>query len=597
MRKPKMRNTYMELTKSFRYQPLHAPRGGFAVWILVNILLTPLGTAYAQQGNSQEASKPVSEQEIVEMLKKGTLKPDEIGSAVCSIKASFNMTEDIEREFRQAGADDQLILRLKGCVPPPPPPQLPPPPARIVVTTSPQAQVYLDDAFRGLASPQGELVIENLARGDHRLRVHLDGKKESERGINIAAEQVYPVPMPLEDMPASLQVRTEPGASLWMDSANRGTVDANGEFALAEVPRGGHTLRIAAPGKIDRVLSVNVIPGVKTPVEVVLIDRVQVNPKDGLKYAWVPPGTFAMGCSPGDNDCASSENPPHQVTLTKGFWMGQTEVPVGAYISYTTATRQKMPSHAPRIYDGWANANLPIVSVTWYEASQYCAWAGGRLPTEAEWEYAARGGTLRARYGSLDEIAWYKDDSAGRTHEVAAKVPNPFFLFDMLGNVWEWVQDWYDPNYYQNSPAQDPPGPSTGQQRSLRGGSWIIDPWMVRVSDRYSLSPGANSNFFGFRCVVECPNNLQACMGAPTSGEIIWTGDVNGTQLITIDKDHADVGTLQGSLPGVVCIIQPLDEKHVSVVSTPGSENNFNRLVLRVKGRGGMREVVKWSLQ
>ena len=90
-------------------------------------------------------------------------------------------------------------------------------------------------------------------------------------------------------------MRTEPGASLWLDSASRGTVDANGELSLPQVPPGWHTLRVAAPGKIDGVLSINVVSAAKTPVEIVLIDRVQVNPKDELKYAWVPPGTFTMG--------------------------------------------------------------------------------------------------------------------------------------------------------------------------------------------------------------------------------------------------------------------------------------------------------------
>ena len=208
-----------------------------------------------------------------------------------------------------------------------------------------------------------------------------------------------------------------------------------------------------------------------------------------------------MGCSPGDNDCADPEKPAHQVTLRKAYWIGQTEVTVGAYKRFVAAAKAKMPPVAPKLYRGWKNDSFPIVDVTWDEANQYCAWTGGRLPTEAEWEYAARGGSPQARYGNLGEIAWSKENAGNQTHEVAAKLANGYGLYDTLGNVWEWVNDWYDPNYYQSGAAQDPPGPPTGQEKVLRGGSWIVDPKLLRVSDRYSIKPDARSDYFGFRCV------------------------------------------------------------------------------------------------
>ncbi len=143
---------------------------------------------------------------------------------------------------------------------------------------------------------------------------------------------------------------------------------------------------------------------------------------------------------------------------------------------------------------------MPIVNVSWDDAQAYCGWMGGRLPTEAEWEYAARGGSTEARYGNLDEIAWYNQNSGNQTHEVAQKRANGFGLYDMLGNVWEWVNDWYDQNYYQNSPSQDPKGPASGQFRVLRGGSWRNLPRYVRVSFRGWYNPAVRGISLGFRC-------------------------------------------------------------------------------------------------
>jgi serine/threonine-protein kinase len=227
--------------------------------------------------------------------------------------------------------------------------------------------------------------------------------------------------------------------------------------------------------------------------------EVRVNPKDGLKYVWIPPGTFMMGCSPGDSDCGDEEKPPHQVTITKGFWMGQTAVTVGAYKRFVGATGRQMP-YAPYFNSGWVNENMPIIWVSWDDAHDYCTWAGGLLPTEAEWEYAARAGSTEARYGPIDEIAWYSKNSGGKTQEVRQKSANGFGLHDMLGNVWEWVNDWYDENYYKNSPSQDPAGPTSGQMRVLRGGSWDYTPRNVRVSGRNRLMPPGASNYNGFRC-------------------------------------------------------------------------------------------------
>jgi formylglycine-generating enzyme required for sulfatase activity len=205
-----------------------------------------------------------------------------------------------------------------------------------------------------------------------------------------------------------------------------------------------------------------------------------------------------MGCSPGDNECQDDEHPSHRVTLPNGFWLGQTEVTVGAYKRFAAATGRQMPP--PTSFDAtWTNDELPIVMVTWDDAREYCAWAGMRLPTEAEWEYAARGGSTQARYGPLDNVAWHGGNAGGQTHPVGEKQANAFDLDDMLGNAWEWVYDRYDPSYYQNSPMQDPAGPSSGQDRVLRGGSWYDPAGTVRVSRRNRGYPDDRDGG-GIRC-------------------------------------------------------------------------------------------------
>ena len=216
----------------------------------------------------------------------------------------------------------------------------------------------------------------------------------------------------------------------------------------------------------------------------------KVNPKDGLTYVWIPPGTFRMGCSPGDNECFDNEKPAHQVTITKGFWLGETPVTQQAW--------QRVTGQNPSNFKG---PSLPIETVNWDEAKAYCVAIGGRLPTEAEWEYAARAGSTGARYGNLDEIAWYSGNSGSQTHEVRRKSPNAFGLFDMLGNVWQWTEGWYGD--YQPSAHSDPSGAASGQYRALRGGSWYNDPRLARVSYRGRYAPGDRLNVIGLRCVGE----------------------------------------------------------------------------------------------
>jgi formylglycine-generating enzyme required for sulfatase activity len=228
-----------------------------------------------------------------------------------------------------------------------------------------------------------------------------------------------------------------------------------------------------------------------------------------------------------------NEKPSHHVIFSKGFWMGQTEVTVSAYRKYAKATGRKSPKElvlaAPESYrdEGYPQSDdHPIAFVTWEDAVQYCEWAGGRLPSEAEWEYAARAGSKTARYGNLNDIAWYADnsgrsrlnsselhdrqlrnqqlkDNGNDTHPVGRKAPNDLGLYDMLGNVNEYCSDWYGENYYEVSDKRDPTGPAGGEFYIIRGGEYSSRPLAIRASYRTYMLPEHRFKSIGFRCVLE----------------------------------------------------------------------------------------------
>jgi formylglycine-generating enzyme required for sulfatase activity len=192
----------------------------------------------------------------------------------------------------------------------------------------------------------------------------------------------------------------------------------------------------------------------------------------GMEFVRIPPGEFMMGCSEGDVLCDADETPRHRVQLTKGFEIGKFEV--------TQAQWMALMHDNPSSQQG---SDLPVETISKLDAQQFLAKLNDlhdgyryRLPTEAEWEYAARAGQNPAATGKLDEIAWYAANSDEETHPVGMKKPNAWGIFDMLGNVREWVSDLYSATYYSQSPASDPSGPSpeqyaaSGPGRGGRGG-------------------------------------------------------------------------------------------------------------------------------
>jgi formylglycine-generating enzyme required for sulfatase activity len=426
----------------------------------------------------QESGPPLTHDRVMRLVRLG-MNGAELAARIKGRGLDFEPSDADLEALRRAGAQEVVIRAIREVKPQPlTRDQV----GKLVAGGVPSERAAMLVKQRGIDFVADEQYLDmlRLAGGDDAL---IAGVREASRSVT-----------------AQLAVQTSPGAEVFLNGTLQGNADPQGTFTVRAKP-GAYALKVSLKGKLDFERTVTLTPPQPTKVEARLESpppEVRVNPKDGLKYVWIPPGTFMMGCSPGDNECGDDERPAHQVTITRGFWMGQTPVTVGAYRRFCGATRHQMP-RAPNFNNGWANENMPIVNVIWDDAQAYCGWMGGRLPTEAEWEYAGRAGSTDSRYGNMDDIAWYIGNSGNETHDVAQKRPNGFGLYDMLGNVWQWVNDWDDWNYYHNSPSQDPSGPSAGRHRVLRGGSWDGYPGIVRVSDRGSHGP-AWDDYGGFRC-------------------------------------------------------------------------------------------------
>ncbi|MGD2140562.1 MAG: formylglycine-generating enzyme family protein [Burkholderiales bacterium] len=237
----------------------------------------------------------------------------------------------------------------------------------------------------------------------------------------------------------------------------------------------------------------------------------------GMEFLEIPAGTFVMGTPNLDEviaenpkgriDTVRDEHPPHSVTFTTPFYLGTTEVTQGQWLEVMGTQPGPAPYWSAR---DWRR--LPVVSVSWHDAERFIQRlqvrdpkTRYRLPTEAEWEYAARAGTQGLRPTRAQAVAghaWYIKNSGDVPHPVATRAPNPWGLYDMLGNVWEWTRDWYARDYYARAAESDPQGPATGDKRVRRGGSYHCSLHMVRPGYRSADSPDTAYSVVGFRLVA-----------------------------------------------------------------------------------------------
>ena len=242
----------------------------------------------------------------------------------------------------------------------------------------------------------------------------------------------------------------------------------------------------------------------------------------GMKFVTISPGSFEMGCTAEQSDCDADEKPAHKVTLTRGFQIQATEVTQGQYRAVMGTNPSKFSS---------CGLDCPVENVSWHDAIKFAnalskkeglkpAYSGSghsirwdksangyRLPTEAEWEYAARGGKATRYSGSdkLGDVAWTRANSGKTTHKVGTKKANAWGLHDMSGNVWEWCWDWYGSSFYNSSPGTDPVGARSGGRRVLRGGSWGNEPANARVANRNGYDPDNRNVNLGLRLARTSP--------------------------------------------------------------------------------------------
>ena len=227
-----------------------------------------------------------------------------------------------------------------------------------------------------------------------------------------------------------------------------------------------------------------------------------------MKMIWVEGGDFLMGCTSEQGNCESDEQNVRRVTVD-GFYIGMLEVTQSQWEKVVGTSIYQQKSKANASYTCGVGPDYPMYYVSWDEAMEFCRLLSNKtghtytLPTEAQWEYAARGGNKNegAKYAGsnmIDAVAWYTDNSG--THIVGSKRANALGIYDMSGNVWEWCKDWYA-NSYVSYDTNNPVGPSSGSVRVIRGGSWRNVAFNCRVASRNNYYPGIRGNGLGFRVV------------------------------------------------------------------------------------------------
>ena len=380
---------------------------------------------------------------------------------------------------------------------------------------TPAVSLYVDKKSVGSLPWNG-----NLKEGMHLLEVRKDGYRSQQKTIQLAQQQKLDVAFDaLSAIQGNLSVNFKPfGSDVYVDGVKVGQSPRVFNGVLV----GNHNVEIRKSGYATSRQTVTISEGQTASIFGSLTsstssssantlsssgsslsgNALTIPVKNGISIEMVKveAGSFDMGATSEMENPYEDEKPVHRVTLTNNYYVGKYEV--------TQALWQAVMGSNPSKFKG---ADLPVEQVSWNDCQDFVSKLNAmtgkrfRLPTEAEWEYAARGGKKSRGYqysgsNTLGDVAWYGDNSGSKTHAVGTKQPNELGIYDMTGNVWEWCQDWYDS--YSSSPQTNPTGAASGSYRVYRGGSWYVSAGLCRTSCRNNGAPGIRSIILGLRLVL-----------------------------------------------------------------------------------------------
>ena len=414
-------------------------------------------------------------------------------------------------------------------------------PGKVTISTTPNGATVLLD---GQESGKSLLMLRDVVPGQHEARVSLPGYASAAKEFILppnGAQLVSFELVPLEK--AQLEVTSDPpGATVYIN----------------DVARGGNTpvvINLAEIGEVEKEIKVEArLPGFQSVAKTVTIKagdqrnckfqltkgpqpgQIMLNPKDGAEMIFIPAGVFLMGSTEMTENAVDDEKPQHSVYLD-GFFVYKNLVTIAQYRKFCQATGRELNNY----YYKKADDDHPMMNVSWEEANVYAVWAGASLPTEAQWEKAARGADGRIYpWGNNWDAGkcWFRKDQTMPVGSFPAGA-SPYGALDMVGNVWQWCTDWYDENYYPQSPKMNPFGPVNGLNRVLRGGSGgnldFVDNVACRCAFRYHNGHGLGGKYVGFRCVstlnvpvTKITTDLTLNITAPEAlknGEELRTGE------------------------------------------------------------------------
>lgn len=371
------------------------------------------------------------------------------------------------------------------------------------VSTLPATSVVTTDST-------GKYILANIPAGSYTITVELTGYETKSVDVTISSNGAAIGNLTLIQYIGSISgtvTNSINGLSLsgatvsTLPATSIVTTNAEGKYMYENIPAGSYTVTAALTDyetkSVNFIVSSNEVT--VGSLTLVLLDLSGL----GIDFIYIQGSTFQMGDT--FNEGSNNERPVHTVQLSS-YRLSKTEITFAQYDMFCDSTGRSKPSD-----NGWGRGTRPVINVSWNDALAFCTWASTqlgktvRLPTEAEWEFAARGGGQNIRYSGTSETtqlinyAWYSANSESKTNPVAKKLPNSLGLYDMSGNVWEWCSDWYSSTYYSTSPVNNPQGPVSGTYRILRGGSWGSTDQGCRAASRNSASAYDRFYIVGFR--------------------------------------------------------------------------------------------------